>query len=221
MGFWQIIETIQRATIDYIPKVFFAIVILAVGYLVAWAVAEVLTKVVEGLKIRKKLEKLRLSRVLFGLSIADIIIGIIKWLIVLVALQEAVNKLEIEAASEFVQGIINYIPSALEGLLVIIAAVYLGDIVATKVKEAKTFWAGVLATLLQVAIIYFGVVMALPLFGIRNIEILVEAFRWVMVAFAVGIGGGTALAIGLGMKDVIAEIAREKKEDIRKFLGEK
>ena len=205
---------IDISLVPSVNQALYALGLVIAGYVIAWLTSAILTRLVDGLRLRKKLAKMKLDTKLAGFDIFDIAIGTLWWLIVLVFLEDAMVALNIVSAGNFIAAVIDYIPSAFEGLLVLVVAANLAVILSKEVAE----YSNLIAPLIKITVIYFGVVMALPLFGIHDTGILVEAFRWTMLSIAIGIGGGVALAIGLGLKDVVSDLGKENKSKIEKWL---
>jgi len=72
-----------------------------------------------------------------------------------------------------------------------------------KVVHSKTFYGELIGNLIFFIIIYVSVALALPFVGIDPTLI-----NWILIVIVASLGAGLAIAIGLGLKEVVAESAR-------------
>ena len=119
-----------------------------------------------------------------------------------------------------IQAIINYIPNLAKGITIIIAALLLGDYITDRIKASRiTPFAKTIGTLVELVIAYIGAVIALPLIlpGVSTFLLTVTYVAVLAtIVLVIGIGGG--IALGLGAKDTIRQIAKKKQKEIEKLI---
>ncbi len=148
-----------------------------------------------------------------GIPISDILASIIKWYTVLLFIWQglAIFNAPFSISPEFnklgmvMEGIlVDYVPEAILGLLVLIVSLIIADFAGSNIRKRNVGFAEVLALGSEVIIVFFGAVLALPKFGIHNVSILEDSFKILMIGISIGL----AIALGLGLKDVVAEAGR-------------
>lgn len=232
MAFSDIFSTIQTGVVDAtqqlavqfiqgIGGMIWLLLFLVFGYIVAWFVADVILKRLLGLmKIEGRIKQVGLQDALVGFTLTGLITGFTKFYVVLMFVGSAAESFQLLLFNDVIKTLLFYIPSLLQGLAILVLALFLGDFITGKIRKSKAFpLSGLVATVIQVIIAYTAFVMALNLiFPSVDISILVNMFNLFFGALAVGSGLGIAIALGLGLKDSVAAIAKRKEKDIEKAL---
>ena len=136
-----------------------------------------------------------------------------RWIIYFVFLKQAAIFLGVAAVSEFINTIINVIPSMLEASLIIIVGYAIAVYMKDRLISSKNIYGNLVGSLIFFLILYLSVALALPFVGID--PTLINNILLVAVG---SVGLGIAIALGWGLKDVVRESARGymKKFNIRK-----
>jgi len=115
---------------------------------------------------------------------------------------------------------IIYLPSLAQGLVILLVALMAADYLNDKIKESKKLpFANGIGVLVTLFIAYNALVIALPmLLPAADPSLLVWSFLVLLSAFAIALGFGAAIAIGLGMKDTVSEIAKKNKDKFSRLL---
>ncbi len=225
-------SALQNLLINLVTSLVLGIALIAVGYGIAVIVKTVLERALEKIDIEERMEERGLENALFGFSLEGVITGLVKWIIFLWFLVSAVNIIEtgfISATPQtkpvltnFLIGLVQFLPSLLEGMLIIIVGLLAADYLATKVREGIQTYSKPIAAGVRALAIYFTVTIALsnPNYNI-NVQIITQIFEYFVLAIAIGIGGGLALSIGLGLKDTVRKVARKHERSLEKFLAGK
>ena len=121
--------------------------------------------------------------------------------------------------TSFLVTFVNFLPALLQGIIVLIAGFLLADYAANAVRKGMKTQANLVAAAVKLIIVYFTVTIALsnPAYGI-NIGIITEIFNYFVMAVAFGLGGGIALALGLGLKDSISRVAKKHETGMERAL---
>lgn len=132
-------------------------------------------------------------------------VGIIVWVgIMLFATVAAVNILNIPALTALVSGIIVIFGRIIAGLVVFAIGLFLANLAYNLITSSGGRQAQILGQVARIAIIILVSAMALQQIGIAS-EIVNLAFGLLLGAIAVA----TALAFGLGSRDIAAQQVRE------------
>ncbi|MCH9015252.1 MAG: hypothetical protein IH877_06145 [Gemmatimonadetes bacterium] len=198
---------------DALPNIFWALVILLVGWIVAKIAKATVSR---GLKLvrfpvfAKKagidgfLEKGGATR-----SATDLLGVLVYWLVMLLVLVTAVNTLGLEGASELLTRILLYIPNIIVAVIVITVGMYAASFVAALVRTAAAnagiAEAGFVAALARYALIIFAFAIALDQLRIGE-DIVANGFLVLFGAAALA----AALAVGLGARETVARYLNDR-----------
>ncbi|MEL7270440.1 MAG: mechanosensitive ion channel domain-containing protein [Bacteroidota bacterium] len=203
--------TMGRDVASALPKIIGALIILVIGWLVTKIVLFVLGKVLKLAKMDRLSDKIN-EMDLFGkggfkLDIIKIVLGFVKWLLLLVFLIVAADILSWEIISTEIGNLLRYLPRLFSALALMMIGLYVGNFVKNTVKklfESLEFsGSNVVSNLLFYIIVIFISITALNQAGIdttiitNNITMILGAF---LLAFAIG--------VGLGSRDIITDLLR-------------
>ncbi|MFH7873612.1 MAG: hypothetical protein QW449_03625, partial [Candidatus Aenigmatarchaeota archaeon] len=196
-------------TINYLPNLVAAIVLLVIGLLVGKVVGIVVKEVLVRLKIDEYLP-LRKKKVT---SASEIFSIISRWWIYLAFISAALSEqvLGVPVIANWVASIMNFIPNIIGAAIIIIVGYLLGEFIGNELKKSETQYGSLVGKVIFFFIMYVAIAIALPILGISTT--LVENILLIIIG---SIGLGLAIAIGLGLKDVITEIAKKYVKENRK-----
>lgn len=194
----------------FLKNILWFIVLAVIGLLLGGILQKLIKNALIAIGIETELARHGLSDAIGGVKISTIISGIAKWYLVLIFLEEGVRRLGLQGLTSRVTALLDYIPDAILGILIIIVALIIADFAGSRIKHRKVGFAEILALIAEVIIIFFGAVLALPKFGIENVSILEDSFKII----AVGVSIGIAIALGLGLKDSISKASLRYEEKI-------
>lgn len=204
----MVVEVLQAALTDvytgfvtWLPNLVLAAIVLAVGYVFG----RVLGIVVERIGTKAKLNKFTKGTTL-KLDLTRIFGTLTRWLIYFVFIQQAILILSIPALTTIVTKIVDFIPGLIGAIVVIIASYVIAVYVQHRIVGVGEIYADVLSKLLFFLIVYVGIATALPLVNIPS-----ELVNQVLLVIIASVGAGFAIAVGLGLKDIVAEMARDYK----------
>ncbi|MBU5678315.1 MAG: hypothetical protein QXJ96_02155 [Candidatus Aenigmatarchaeota archaeon] len=205
----SILERFAIMTINYLPNLVAAIVLLVIGLLVGKVVGIVVKEVLVRLKIDEYLP-LRKKKVT---SASEIFSIISRWWIYLAFISAALSEqvLGVPVIANWVASIMNFIPNIIGAAIIIIVGYLLGEFIGNELKKSETQYGSLVGKVIFFFIMYVAIAIALPILGISTT--LVENILLIIIG---SIGLGLAIAIGLGLKDVITEIAKKYVKENRK-----
>jgi len=158
-----------------------------------------------------KLVKYGLADALGDISITSLLTGFVKWYIVLLFVNQGINQFEnMTVLSKFINDLMDYIPQAILGSVVMIVALMIADYTGDRIKQRKLGFAETLAFCVESIIVFFGAVIALPHFGVTNVSILEDSFKILMI----GVSLALAIAAGLGLKDFVGRVAQKQEKEM-------
>ncbi|MFW6114668.1 MAG: mechanosensitive ion channel family protein [Thermodesulfobacteriota bacterium] len=212
-GAWNAFATKVTA---FLPALIGAIIIFVVGWIIARLIKVAVERVLKLIRFDKATEKsgiqdfLKKGGVVKGPS--EIIAVLAYWFLMIIVITATLDALGIPIVSDLLNDIFLYIPSVVAAIIVLILGFLLGTLISAVVQTAASN-AGLknaqgLGKLSLYAIVVFSWSIALIQLGIGE-EIVTSAFGIALGAFALA----TAIAFGLGGKDVAAEYLKRWLEE--------
>jgi len=213
------LELFLRDIALFIPTLVLALVVFVVGYIIAIALAGIVTEVLKRLKFNKIFEKTvgkeAIEKAELKVGPSEFIGSIIKWILVIVVLSIIAEMLGITQFVIFLHSILAFLGQLILAILIFIIAIFLGEysskIVRVWMEGMKIGHGATIAIVTKVIIWKFATFAILIELGIAQ-ELVIILFQG-MVAFLVIAG---SLAFGLGGKDVANEILRDLQKKIKK-----
>ncbi|MCP6720241.1 MAG: hypothetical protein KJI72_02925 [Patescibacteria group bacterium] len=214
------LQNLWVGAVGVLGSIIGALIVLIVGLIVASGLAALVERIVGLLKIDKLLMNLGLQeyfeRASLKINSGRFFGRIVYWFLVVVFLLAATDILGFFTLSNFLRDVLLYIPNVIVAVLIMLAAVIVGNLlrnlVRASVESAKLHAASFLSSLTWWAVIVFGFFAALSQLGIAVsiINSLVTGFV-AMLALAGGI------AFGLGGKDYATSLLNK----LRHHVGDK
>ena len=192
-----VLNSLGSQIVSFIPNLVGAIVLLAIGYIVG----KIVGIVIKGLCDKAKVD--RYAR-LKGFRISELLKIAGEWIIYLVFIQSAVQFLGIGALAEFVNQIIYFIPKAVGAAIIIIVGYVLGNFFEEQIKGSEGIYSNLIGRVVNFFTVYVAIALALPFLGIN--PSLVNNILLIIIG---SVGFGLGLAIGLGLKDIVAKEANK------------
>jgi len=191
------IEDAWSRTAAFVPKFVGFLLILAIGYFVAKAVATVVDKILERTGFDRAVERggIRQALAKSRYDASDIVSKVVFYALMLFVLQLAFGIFGANPVSDLITGVIAFLPKLLAAIVIVVVASAIAAAVKDVVGNALggVSYGRTLATFASMSIIVLGVFMAL-----NQVEIapeIVNALFYGLIAVVVGsaivaIGGG-------------------------------
>ena len=192
-----------------------ALLLFIFGWIFASLLKSAVKEIFDYTKIDKALQKAGVDEALnqagFSLDVGSFVGSLLKWFIVILFLRLSMGLLNITALDGFFEQIVNYVPSLLIGIAILMATSIIarfgrilveGSSKGLEIKDSKT-----LGHVIAVSIWVFGISAAAANLGIK--EGLIQWFLIGVIAMGAIAGG---LAFGIGGQGVAKRIL-EKYED--------
>jgi hypothetical protein len=202
---------------NFVPNFIAAVIIFLIGLLIAGLLGKVVSQIVRSLKIDSLLKSARVEELLskggFRLDSGAFLGGLVNWFVIIVFLVASLEALGLNQVNVFLQRVILYMPAVIAAIIILGAAVLIGEFLhrvvlgtaqAAGIKSAK-----LLATATRWIIWIFAVLMALFELGIAA-PFVQTLFTGVVIALAIGFG----LSFGLGGQEAAARFIEKVRHDI-------
>jgi small-conductance mechanosensitive channel len=207
-AFGSAVREFSERALAYAPNVAAALGLALVGWLAARLVRAVVTRsLMSGLGVLQRqrgvgpaVERSRLAP-----GLVNALGSVIYWFILALFIAAAVERLELAITASILTMFAAYLPRIVLGLVIVFAAVIVGQLAHTTIGRAAAAaglpQAALLARAAQVTVVFFGAATAADQLGVQSTLLTVV----VSVAVASVLGGAT-LAFGLGSGAEVSNI---------------
>ena len=219
-----IIQRASEAGGDIVAGLLYALwatVIIVAYYVLGWCVAYVVNNLLktafDGIKLEQKAKAKGVSNALLGMKISSVIYTLLKIYIIVIFLGAGAEKVELGLVTDVIMWLVGYVPSMVQGVLVIAGALIATDYLVNRMRGVQ--FAKTIGLLIKVFVGYTALVIALPfLLPGADTEILKTAFTLAVSSVAIALGLGLGIALGWGLKDAVADVAKKKKKLIEDLI---
>ncbi len=192
------------AVVAYLPHLFSAAVILAVGGLLAWLIARAVDALLTRLGLDRHVERtgFRENLVAFGLrSRPSRLVARLVWLIVwLATLVQAVDALELTPLSTALRSLLDYTPHLVVAVAILLVGIVAGDALArattATLARVGILYPTVAGTLMRAIVIILAVLMALQQLTIESsflLDVLLLLLGSAALSAAIASGWGARM----------------------------
>jgi len=196
------------------------VVIMLIGLYVAKLFGKAFKMLMQKVKVEKELEAHGIHDALLGFTFTGVAETLVKLYVVVLFLGIAAGIVQVPMIVMFAAQAANYLPSLVQGLIILIVGLWAGDYLTDRIKEHKNMpFANTVGNVIELFIAYNALVIAMPmLLPAADPSLLAWSFLVLLSAFALALGLGGAIAIGLGTKDAVADVVKKHKNKINNLL---
>ncbi len=192
------LATLWNALIDALPGIAAAVVIVLIGYIVAWVLGYVVKEILLRTGFDKWLTKSKLNKALGGASLSVILGTLTKWFVFVIFLAPAARFLRLGDISDLLVNFVNWLPNVLVAVVLVLFGVIVADYAADRIRHKKIKGAELTADLVKWISIIFVFIIALGQLGVKvkfaeNVFLLLIGGIVLALALAIGIAFGSAL----------------------------
>ncbi|MEW6062863.1 MAG: hypothetical protein AB1571_00625 [Nanoarchaeota archaeon] len=204
--------TLWNSFVNILPGLLAAILIIILGYAVAYLIGHGLKLLLQKLGLNRAVEKSELTRAVGHTNVSAVIGEITKWYIFIIFLGVAADLLQLGGLSDLLNEFVLWLPNVIAAIIVLFVGIALAYYIEMKVLEnTKMKGMRAVAGITKVVVIILAVLVALEQIGVA-IGILENTF--LIIIGAIGLGIALALGIGLGLG--LRESSKKIIEDVRK-----
>lgn len=194
---------------SFLPNILGALLLLIVGVLISKALRRFTKSLLTKAKTLKILGKVnvdeKLDKAGIKVSLIEVISNSVYWISMLIVLMSVADILNLSVVSDTITSLIDYVPSIIAGILVIVVTIgganLVKDIVKSSLDQVEANYSSLLSNLSYGLIVLFGSVIAINQVGI-DITIITAN----ITAIVLGISVTVAISFGFGSKDIVSNI---------------
>lgn len=197
VNFGQGISDAWSKVASFVPKLLAFLVILAIGWFIAKALAKVVDRGLRKIGSEKVSERAGIARALRGSSydVTGIISKIIYYALLLVVLQLAFGVFGPNAISDMITSVVSWLPKGIVAVVIVVIAMAIANAVRDIVSNALAgaSYGRTLASICWVFIVALGAFAALGQAGIATAvtgPVLIAVLATIAGILIVGVGGG-------------------------------
>jgi hypothetical protein len=210
MPFEELLAELWSAFLEYVPRAGGAILILLAGWAVGRLLGRGASKLLERAGVADRLGRTIVGRALTrsGVSSARFLELLVRWFVYLIAVLALVDVLQITPLTAFMTTVVQYLPSFILGMFILlfglVVADFVGDAVGAIGREAKIELAPILSVAVKLFLYLTVIIISLTTMRI-DVTILNEFARAIAWGTAVGIAIGLGIAFGWGLREHVAK----------------
>lgn len=205
-----------RSVLEYLPRVFWAVVVVLVGVLVAWAVKTLVVKGLKLIKLKPYTDAVGLNKVFPGqLDLVNLFGDILRWVIVIIFLLPALEILDLAVFTELVAGVVSYLPNVLVAVIILVVGTVLADLLA-RVIESTTHTIGAKTAAFAADFARWTVVVIAVLAALTQLGIAVTIISQIVTGFVAMLAIAGGLAFGLGGQGAAKEVVDRFRKNLPK-----
>lgn len=220
----HVAQSLQRALnglLGFIPSLIGFLIILVIGFLIARAVRALVTTLLRKAKLDHALHSGQsgeyVKKVSPEASPSALVGGVVFWLIFLFVLTAAIGALKIPSVTAFMDRVLNYLPNVIAAVIIFVIAgaiaAAIGGAVAKLMGDTPT--GKVVGTAVPVLIMGIAVFMIL-----NQLRIAPAIVQITYIALLGSVALGSALAFGLGGREVAGQMLTQAYEQGRQNAGQ-
>jgi Conserved TM helix len=203
--FTHSLQGVWYGVVSFVPELVIALIIFAIGWVLAALVEKVIEGLLKALKVDAALKSAGLEEVVkragYNLNSGRFVGGLVKWFVIIVFLTASFGILGLDQVNSFLGDVVNYIPQVIVAVLILMVSVVIASVlqkmVVASAHAGHVHSAELLGRVTKWSIWIFAILTALITLGIA--PSLIQ-----MIVTAIFAGGALAfgLAFGLGGKEV-------------------
>ncbi len=208
--FTQSLQGIWFGVASFVPTLIIAVIIFAIGWVLATLIEKLVESVFKSLKIDEALKGAGVEDVVkragHSLNSGLFVGSLVKWFVIVVFLIASFDVLGLTQVNSFLKDVVlTYLPQVIVAVLVLMVSVVIAEavqkLVVASARAAHVRSAGLLGVVAKWSIWIFAIITALYQLGIAP-ALIQTLFMGIVVAAALA----TGLSFGLGGKEVAGRI---------------
>lgn len=194
-----------------LPTIIGAFLVLIIGWLLSKLIRFLLRKILRIAKISKISDRVNEAK-LFGdgltpIDLEKIILGFVKWVLILVSIIVAADITELTVLSSEIANLLRYLPVLFSAIVIFMIGLYISNLVKKMLirifESMRLGGSKIVSGIVFYMLIIFATITALNHAGIDT-QIITNNFTLVLGAFLLAF----ALAFGFGSREIVADLLR-------------
>jgi len=197
------------AIVEYAPTLLGALLLFLIGRVIAKIIAKIIRRVMSTDAVSRVSETLDLKSVLgfVGIkqSFGDVLAKVVYWVIMLFFITSAFEVMGLDVLVTTLQDFINFLPNIFLAAVVMVIAMVVSRLaknaVVSSLKNLDVSFGGVLGTVAQIIVIYFGAIVAAEKLNF-DVDVISANASYVVI----GIVAIAVVSLGWGTKSAASNL---------------
>ncbi|MCD6367597.1 MAG: hypothetical protein J7L45_00765 [Candidatus Aenigmarchaeota archaeon] len=194
--------------LNAVPGIIAAIILLIIGFIVGKVVGRIVREILVRVGVDKYLHK----REHLKFQASSVLDTIARWLIYLAFIQAAVSVLNIDTLTFLMTEVMTFIANIAVAIVIIIVAYGIGIYTKDHIIGKGTSYSDITGKIVIYFITFVGLALGLNIVFPGRTDLI----NGILLLIVGGVSLGAAIALGLGLKDVIREMAKDYAKEFRK-----
>jgi hypothetical protein len=203
------LQVMWQALLDFLPKIFAAIAVLFIGWILMKLITFLVKKALKFTKIDSWTDKLNEIEIFensdFQFKPANFIVKAVKWILVFVLIIIVSDILGLQMISQEIGNLIRYLPKLFSAIAILMIGIYIANIIRNAIKLLfKSFDLGgstIIGNIVFYAILLIITITALNQAGI-NTDIITNNLTIILGSLLFAF----TIAFGLGSKEIVQRL---------------
>ncbi len=210
-----VLESLWQSFTGNIGNFIGFLIILVIG----WIIGRVVGKVIRELLVRANVDEYIKEEGHLNFQASTLFDTIARWIIYIVFISEAVSVLKVEVLTDFLFGYVLPGIGGIVGAGIVLLVAYIIGIYfkegLIQDDEEGTSYADLSGKVVFYLSMFFGAALSLDIFFRLALDQPAMLLQGLIFILAGAFGIGIAIALGFGLKDVVAEMAEEYAEEFK------
>ena len=211
------LQSVWSGVAHFIPVLVIALIIFAIGWVLAALIEKLVESLFRALKIDTALKGAGMEDVVkragYSLDSGAFVGALVKWFIIVVFLMASLSMLGLDQVNAFLAQIVGYLPNVIVAVLVLLVAAIVAStlqkFVVASALAAHSRSAELLGRVTKWSIWIFAILAALVQLGVAA-----GLIQMILTALFAGLALALGLAFGLGGKEVAQKIVEKTAANI-------
>lgn len=211
------IQKIVTDCLNVIPGLIAAIIIFAVGWIIAVALARIVELILKLIRFEELLEQHKVEEAMGKVKVSNVLVKLSKYYVLLIFLQAAVSLLQLGTISKFLSDVLIYAPVLIGAALLVVVGALLGELIKEKIVEIepKSTKMGLLGKWSKYLIVFIAVLAALEMAQFK-VGVIIQTYTIILQGIVFGVALAFAIAFGLGAQEDAKAIVKDLKGKLLK-----
>lgn len=184
--------------VSSIPTLVGALLLLLIGWVLGRVVGRGFLEILKRLKLD---DYFALGK---KIKVSEVLSVLVAWVIYLAFIGTALDFLGVATLSIFFSNVLSFLSKLLGGIVVLIVGYIVAGYVQKQVMATKTHYSEILSQVIFFFTLVITISMAFQVVGVAT-----DLLNGIILLLVGGIALGLAIALGLGLKDSVAKLAKE------------
>lgn len=209
-----IAQTTVASTVDILKGLVLAIIIFVLGWIVAIIISRIFAGFLKAIRLESYLKEHKLEDALGSVKISNVLVRILKYFLMLVALQFTVFMVELGTVGVFLSEVIVFATQLIGAFVMLLLAVLLGEYAKESIKElSRSPAVNLTARAVKLLVVYVAATVVLSPW--YDTTLLANFLLTLLQAAAFGVALAFGIAFGLGSQDEAKDMVKKGRKHLR------